>query len=179
MSRSGYSDDCCGWDLIRWRGAVTAATRGARGQALLKELLRVLDEMPEKKLIPNDLEDSGGGVCALGAVGRARGLKMEGLNPEDRKAVARFFDIAPALAAEIVYTNDECVGIYGEFEGPDLEERRWRYVRNWVANQIITHRFRFKLPNGRFMSWRFCGQETAEERAGNPNFEVEKLDERS
>jgi len=40
MSRSGYSDDCDVWALIRWRGAVKSAIRGARGQAMLRELIQ-------------------------------------------------------------------------------------------------------------------------------------------
>ena len=44
MSRSGYTDDVDGWDLIRWRGAVTAAIRGTRGQELLHGLAAALDE---------------------------------------------------------------------------------------------------------------------------------------
>lgn len=56
MSRSGYSDDLDSWSMIRWRGAVTSATRGARGQAFFREMLAALDAMPEKKLIADDLE---------------------------------------------------------------------------------------------------------------------------
>ena len=33
MSRSGYTDECDGWELVRWRGAVNSAIRGKRGQA--------------------------------------------------------------------------------------------------------------------------------------------------
>ena len=53
MSRSGYHDDCEGWDLIR--GAVKSAIRGRRGQAFLKEMLAALDALPEKRLITEDL----------------------------------------------------------------------------------------------------------------------------
>lgn len=55
MSRSGYTEDCDGWDLIRWRGAVASAIRGKRGQAFLREALAALDAMPEKQLISHDL----------------------------------------------------------------------------------------------------------------------------
>jgi hypothetical protein len=68
MSRSGYSDDCDQWDMIRWRGAVASSIRGARGQAFLKEMLAALDALPEPKLIAEELE-SDGAVCAIGAVG--------------------------------------------------------------------------------------------------------------
>jgi hypothetical protein len=65
VSRSGYSDGCEGWDLIRWRGAVESAIRGKRGQAFLKELLAALDALPEKKLVANELVTLQGQVCIL------------------------------------------------------------------------------------------------------------------
>jgi hypothetical protein len=84
MSRSGYNDDydLDPWQGIRWRGAVASAIRGRRGQAFLRELLVALDALPEHKLIANELEKDGA-VCALGAVGKARGLALAGLHPDD------------------------------------------------------------------------------------------------
>ena len=35
MSRSGYSDGLDEWAMIRWRGAVKSAIRGARGRAII------------------------------------------------------------------------------------------------------------------------------------------------
>jgi hypothetical protein len=107
MSRSGYSDDCDGWALIRWRGAVTQAIRGQRGQAMLRELVRALDALPEKSLASGSLVTADGEYCALGALGRARGMELAPIDPEDREAVAKAFGVAEALAAEIMYLNDE------------------------------------------------------------------------
>lgn len=129
MSRSGYSDDCEGWDLIRWRGAVASATHGSRGQAFLKEMLAALDAMPEKRLIAHELEAKGE-VCAIGAVGAKRGIDMSKLDPEDREGVARAFGIAPALAAEIVFMNDE------SFWSKEEPEARFDRMRAWVVSQI-------------------------------------------
>jgi hypothetical protein len=131
MSRSGYSEDCETWDMIRWRGAVKSAIEGARGQAFLKELLAALDAMPEHKLIKGELEYEGN-VCAIGAVGRARGVDMSNVDAEDCDVVARVFGIAPALAAEIVFENDEAAG-YWRKEAP---EARWARMRNWVVGHI-------------------------------------------
>lgn len=130
MSRSGYSDDYDGWGLIMYRGAVASATRGARGQKLLRDMLDALDKLPAKKLIAGEFEEENGAVCALGAVGQARGVEMKGLDPEDPDTVARTFGIAPALAREIVYVNDEC----GSW--PETPEQRFERVRRWVASQI-------------------------------------------
>lgn len=133
MSRSGYSEDFCGggseWSLIRWRGAVNSAIKGKRGQAFLREMLTALDAMPEKRLVDGVLEESGQ-VCALGAVGKARGLDMSNLDPHDRETVAGTFGIADALGAEIMYENDEA-GFWEE-----TPEARFVRIRAWVVLQI-------------------------------------------
>jgi hypothetical protein len=130
MSRSGYSDDCDGWALIRWRGAVASAIRGERGQKLLRDLAAALDAMPVKALVSDELVTNHGEVCALGALGCARGMQdtMRKIDPEDREAVASAFNIAPALAAEIVYENDDWLG--------ETPEHRWLRMRRWVGNQL-------------------------------------------
>lgn len=129
MSRSGYSDDCDGWALIRWRGAVSSALRGHRGQAFLKELLHALDAMPQKRLIADDLE-AGGEVCALGCIGHSRGIDMANIDPYDSETVASTFGIASAMAREIMYQNDDWT-----HEAP---EQRWHRMRAWVEGQIKT-----------------------------------------
>ncbi len=129
MSRSGYSDGLDQWDLIRWRGQVASATRGKRGQALFRDLLAALDAMPEKVLIAHELEKDGE-VCALGALGKARQLNMQDVDPEEPDQVAAMFNIASQLAQEIVYHNDEG-GMYDE-----TTQHRWQRMRAWVAAQI-------------------------------------------
>jgi len=133
MSRSGYDDWCSGWELIMWRGAVASALRGARGQAFLKECLLALEAIPTHTLIAHDLENSHG-VCAIGAVGKARGLALSSIDPEDRDMVAKRFGIAPAMAAEIAFMNDEGVGWNCH---PAV-----RYARmvDWIKAQIIEER---------------------------------------
>lgn len=130
MSRSGYSDDCNDqWASICWRGAVKSAISGKRGQAFLKETLVALDALPEPKLIDGELE-AGGAVCAIGAVGRARGVNMSKLDPENTERVASVFGIAEALAREIMYENDDEYRIY------ETPERRFDRMRKWVVSQI-------------------------------------------
>lgn len=134
MSRSGYSDDCDNWQMIKWRGAVASAIRGARGQAFLREMLCALDALPQKRLIAGELEHRGETceVCAIGAVGRARGTDMSRLDPEDRETVAATFGIAYALAAEIAYNNDDGVGYWVE----ETPEARFARMRTWVWSMI-------------------------------------------
>lgn len=131
MSRSGYSEDLSYDDPLqygRWRGVVASATRGKRGQQLLKELLVALDEMPEKKLITNSLKNSDGCYCTLGVLGEKRGLKMENLDPEDYEIVATEFGVAAPLVQEIVFMNDEWHS--------ETPEERWARMRKWVECQI-------------------------------------------
>ena len=123
MGRSGYSDDCDNLQL--WRAAVDRATFGSRGQRFLRKLRDALDAMPTKRLITNALADERGEVCALGAVDPAAKV-----DPYDRDAVAAHFNIAPALAAEIAYVNDEAAW---HVETP---EARWIRMRSWVDKQI-------------------------------------------
>lgn len=155
MSRSGYRDGLDDWDLIRWRGAVASAIRGKRGQAFLRDLIAALDEMPERRLVAgalkvemgDQLQDEWGepwgpkteehcGVCALGALGQARGMtggEMKAIRPDDREALSDTFGIAEALVAEVMWVNDE---IWGDTS----PERRWRVVRDWAENQLLPPR---------------------------------------
>lgn len=144
MSRSGYVEDMDDqWRFIRYRGAVNSAIRGKRGQAFLKEMLKALDAMPVKRLIAHDLEAidrlsfshwgliEAESVCAIGSVGKVRGVDMRRLDPEDSNGVASAFGIADCLAREVVYMNDE--GHYA-METP---EQRFTRMRAWVIEQIV------------------------------------------
>lgn len=132
MSRACYTDDSDSeYPLALWRGAVMSSIRGKRGQALLKDLLTALDAMPQKRLIVEELEKDGE-VCALGALGRARGKDMSAIDPEDYEVVAREFGIAEALAREIEYENDE--GHWGVTE--ETPEERWARMRAWTLKHI-------------------------------------------
>lgn len=146
MSRSGYSEDSDDqWAMIRWRGYVASAIRGKRGQAFLREMLAALDAMPDKKLIARELEQDGS-VCAIGAVGKARGVDMSALEPEDYDQVARAFGINAKLAQEIVWMNDEAVWWETDENGKAIREGvgfktitpegRWRQMRAWVASKV-------------------------------------------
>jgi hypothetical protein len=107
MSRHGYCDDLDQWALIKWRGQVASAIRGSRGQKLISDLIVALEAMPIKQLVAEELQDESGEVCALGAVGKLRGIKITELDQEDPYQVAHAFDIAPQLAREITFVNDD------------------------------------------------------------------------
>lgn len=130
MSRSGYVDDLDNWPMIKWRGQVASAIRRKRGQALLKDLVKALEALPDKALIAADLEDSGGSVCALGAVGKFRGMDMSKLDPEEPCDVAQAFNIAEPLAQEIAYENDE-------WSSNETPEQRCERMLKWARNKIL------------------------------------------
>ena len=138
MSRSGYIDDIDDpLQLGRWRGAVRSAMYGRRGQAFLKEMLGAMDALPAKRLITKELEiDSGmpfhrGDVCALGSVGKARGLDMSKLDPFEQEGVAAQFGIAHAMACEIMYWNDE--GSHRR----ETPEQRFDRMHKWIEDNIV------------------------------------------
>jgi hypothetical protein len=131
MGRSGYTEDWDDqWGMIRWRGAVASAIRGKRGQAFLREMLEALDALPEKKLVSDELEMEGQ-VCAIGSVGRARGIDMAEIDPHDYSTVAGKFGISEALAREIVYVNDE------DGWRRDTPEQRFDRVRKWIIKNLL------------------------------------------
>ena len=129
MGRSGYSDDCEGWEFIMWRGAVASAIRGRRGQRFLRKLLAALDALPEKRLIAHELEMDGE-VCAIGSVGKMHGVDMSNIDPTEATEVADAFDVSPALVKEIAFVNDD-------WEWHATPEKRFEVVRAWVVKQII------------------------------------------
>ncbi len=131
MSRSGYCDDIDQQDLAMWRGRVTSAMRGKRGQVLLREMLEALDAMPVKELVYHDLV-SDSGVCALGAVGRHKKLpEIETIDPEDHASLSKMFNVAECMIQEIEAMNDE-----GSYELEAASAKRWERMRKWVAKNI-------------------------------------------
>lgn len=163
MSRSGYTDDYDddGTGGL-WRGAVERSLRGKRGQAALRELAKAMDAMPEKALAAESLVTEDGEYCTLGVLGQARGLDMKPLDPDDWDAVAKAFNIAPAMVREIVYENDEQVSDGGYVDVPlvgpvrpyypeygshvvtrrvdlpadEVARQRWAHMRAWVASKL-------------------------------------------
>lgn len=144
MSRSGYSDD--GVDDLtfgRWRGRVTSATRGKRGQALLKAAAAALDAMEDKRLARYNLSETNGCRCVLGVVLAQRGLDDTARqldaeydpyfddDPSEYLAeLAAALDVAEPLIGEIMYENDYG-GCFGE-----TPVRRWQRMRAWVESRI-------------------------------------------
>lgn len=141
MSRSGYSDGFDGPDLWLYRGAVQSAINGRRGQSFLREMLAAMDALPVKRLIAHDLARAdlvsfshwgmieAPSVCAIGTVGRSRGIDMRDLDPEESEKVAKAFGIAESMAREIVFMNDEAWWRV-------TPEERFTKMREWIVENI-------------------------------------------
>lgn len=168
MSRSGYSDEYGDDDPLamgRWRQAVQRALDGRRGQAFLRDLLETLDSMPDKRLYSGSFATADGAFCTLGAHAARKGVKVDDLgDAEDGcepELVGQRFGIARAMAAEIMYLNDEYIvdewdWVERELCGPVRPyypeyarhtysvrvhndrhaEKRWRLMREWVAESL-------------------------------------------
>jgi hypothetical protein len=155
MSRSGYSDDC--ENIWLYRRAVENSLAGRRGQAFLRELAVAMDAMPDKRLAADSLSTAEGEFCTLGVIGHARGIDLHKLEEQEPDVVGDAFGISRAMAAEIVYMNDEAehdaapirlIEICGPMEPwnyheryaripeADPEQHRWKRMRAWVAEQI-------------------------------------------
>jgi hypothetical protein len=174
MSRSGYTDDYGDDDPLamgRWRQAVKRSIEGKRGQAMLRELAEALDAMPDKSLSAGNFATVEGEFCTLGVLGAKRGTKMDDLGDDedgcDTETVGQRFGIARALAAEIMYMNDESVDEhewvdvvicgpmppyhfqpYGHkrhdrtvrvaLDPAIVAAKRWQRMRKWVADNLAT-----------------------------------------
>lgn len=132
MSRSGYSEDLEQRDLAMWRGQVSSAIRGKRGQAFLRELAAAMDAMPEKVLISGELVNTDGDCCTIGVVCKARGVDVSQIDYEVPEQVGAAVGVARQLAAEIEWMNDD----YGSWDETPAE--RWTRMRKWVESKINT-----------------------------------------
>jgi hypothetical protein len=123
----------------RWQAQLASASRGKRGQRFFRDLVAALDAMPQKQLIASELETAEGAVCALGALGRHRGLDLKALDlgsddtdddgeDSDWDKLTETFGIAQQLARQVMHVNDE--------SWVASAEERWAKVRDWAVRQI-------------------------------------------
>lgn len=131
MVECDFYDQSEQWAYICFRGAVKSAIRGKRGQAFLKELIKALDAMPEKKLIEGELHREGE-YCAIGTVGAARGVDLDNLDVSDYDKLGEVFGISSKLVQEIEWINDELI----HAKDSEKDERRWQVVRDWAEAQL-------------------------------------------
>lgn len=133
MSRSGYQSD---WDgggshPELYRNAVDNAIGGKRGQKFLRELAVEMDSMEAKELIAGALVTEDGECCAMGVICKARKILVDGIDETDSDYVADLLGIAPSMAKEIAYENDEF-----NYTSKETPSQRWVRMRKWVADHL-------------------------------------------
>jgi hypothetical protein len=164
MGRAGYSESCWDGDIaaLGWAPNVRRCLAGKRGQAFLWELYQALEALPRRELITGVLQNSVGGVCALGAVAVARGVEIptqfgvdadEDDDYEFQDALGPLLGIKDMLAREVMYENDECGRWHFADTGEEIrgginahEKRevrryetpaeRWQRMREWVVSHL-------------------------------------------
>lgn len=158
MGRSGYDDDgdCESNYYLLYPSIVRRATNGKRGQEFFKSLTSALEALPEKRLVPNELETETGGVCALGALGRVRGVELAKLDPDNVGEVAKAFRVAETLVREVTHANDDEFRHYEKriplywvptlqdqwrvepaLRIPETPEERYHRVLDWARSKVI------------------------------------------
>ena len=141
MSRLCQDDygDAEPWMEGQQAGALRSAIRGQRGQRLLRDLVAGLEALPSPELSAGALEDEDTGCCcAFGAVRRYRGAAAVPLYFDPMEAdldpphFAEPFDVAPALAWEVVEVNE---GL-SDSNMEAARRQRWEKVRAWAVKHL-------------------------------------------
>ncbi len=131
MSRISYSEDedyPGQFDL--WQANCRRSLRGKQGQEELKHLRDALLAMPDKRLILGALEDEEGGVCAIGAYAKHKGLDLSKFDPEEDTDEVGIAGGMPSLVAwKVVSVNDH------ELDHLTPEDR-YKGVLAWVEKLL-------------------------------------------
>jgi len=137
--RFSYSEDeDFNGQFSLWQANCRRSMKGKKGQAAFRDMRDALLAMPEKRLVSGVLYDDKGGVCAIGALLRHKGVDLQVLDPEDAtdETGARLAKIPPLVAWKIVERNDVwCDIVTGEYSRMTAEER-YTAMLAWVEAQL-------------------------------------------
>ncbi len=113
-----------------WQANCERSMRGRKGQAELKELRVALLALPEKRLIHELLQDEEGGVCAIGAYAKHRGVDLTNFDVDSNTDDAGIAGGMPPLVAwKVVEMND----LQFDHITP---EQRYDKMLAWVESKI-------------------------------------------
>jgi hypothetical protein len=130
--RINYSDDedyPGQFDL--WQANCERSLRGKNGQQELRELKAALLALPSKELIGDLLEDEDGGVCAVGAYAKHKGIDLSKFDPEDATDEVGIAGGMPALVAwKVVEMND----LQFDRESP---AERYQKMLAWIDSKLV------------------------------------------
>jgi len=131
MSRISYSDeeDFPG-QFALYQANCERSLRGREGQAQLRELRAALLALPDKRLIHGLLEDEEGGVCAIGAYAKHKGLDLSKFDVDYDTDEVGIAGGMPALVAwKVVEMND----LQWDYLTP---EKRYEKMLAWVESKL-------------------------------------------
>jgi hypothetical protein len=132
VSRISYSDDeDYPGQFELWQANCRRSLRGKEGQAELLVLREALLAIPDKRLIVNLLTDEEGGVCAIGAYAKRKGLDLAKYDPEYATDEVGIEAGMPAMAAwKIVEMNDMELSHV-------TPEKRYERMLAWIDSQQL------------------------------------------
>ena len=160
MSRINWSDDEeRPGQFALWQANCRRSCRGKSGRRELGELEAALLALPEKRLIHGALEDEHGGVCAIAAYAKHKGVDLSKFDLEYASDEVGIAAGMPRLVAwKVVALNDiEIEDYYAYCEGPSRDpsnyspyydyrgiwtrfawtpEERYTKVLAWVREQL-------------------------------------------
>lgn len=134
---------------LMWQWNLEQHLKGAKGQAVLRELREALLELPERRLIRGRLADEDGCVCVVGALAVHRGfdiqLLAEKIKPDPRwgdideydselatQALGHELGLKDVMAMALAAHNDDA------WSAPINEtlEQRFERVLAWVEKAL-------------------------------------------
>jgi len=132
VSRISYCDeeDFPGqFDL--WQGNCERSLRGKKGQEELGELRAALLDLPDKRLLHKALEDEEGGVCAIGAYGKRKGVDLSKFDLDtDTDEVGIVGGMPRLVAWKVVEMNDF------QFDRHFTPEQRYEKMLAWIDSKL-------------------------------------------
>lgn len=113
-----------------WQANCVRSLRGKHGQEELRQLRIALLALPDKRLIHGLLEDDEGGVCAVGAYGKHKGLDLSTFAVDSDTDEVGIAGGMPSLVAwKVVEMND----IELDHVTP---EQRYSRMLAWIESQL-------------------------------------------
>lgn len=108
---------------------MSSALKGKRDQAFLIDPRDAMDAMPNKSAWwRTRLKLTGSSAPSVFSSAK-RSIEMSVIDAHCRETVSGVFRIAPAMAAEVVFENDEC-------GWNETSEQRWQRMRKWIGSHI-------------------------------------------
>lgn len=138
-----------------WQANCRRSMKGKAGQQALRDLEAALLALPDKRLIHGSLVDDQGGVCAIAAYGKYKGVDLSKFDPEDSSNEVGIEAGMPRLVAwKVVELNDVLLDTVWEIADGPLQrwsatykggipliremtpEERYEKVLTWVRSQL-------------------------------------------